>query len=155
MSRNSVKDTDLGWDRIKRTMGRLSGSHTKVGLQQGAQHKGEDGTSDLVSIGAAHEFGAPGIPRRSFLRPSYDENRKGLERVMAQEKGKIILGTSTIEDSLDRIGLLHTAQVQAKIRSNIPPPNAPATIAIKGSSATLIDTGQMIQSIRHVNEIKK
>ncbi len=34
-----------------------------------------------------------------------------------------------------------------KINSNIPPPNAPSTIKAKGSSHTLIDTGEMRRSI--------
>lgn len=33
------------------------------------------------------------------------------------------------------------------IRSNMPPPNAPATIEKKGSSSTLIDTGELMNSV--------
>lgn len=36
-----------------------------------------------------------------------------------------------------------------KYHSNVPPPNAPSTIAQKGSSKTLIDTGEMIGHVTH------
>lgn len=38
-------------------------------------------------------------------------------------------------------------EIVKKIHSNIPPPNAPSTIKAKGSSKTLIDTGEMWRSI--------
>ena len=157
MSRRGVTDTDLGWGRIKRTMSRLSGSYTKVGLQQGSQRNDEGGLSSLVTVGAVHEFGAPNrnIPQRSFLRSAFDQHRREIDQVLAKEKGAILAGTRTIEQSLDVVGLLHTAQVQAKISSNVPPHLAAATIEKKGSSRTLIDTRQLVQSIRHVNVVKK
>lgn len=38
-------------------------------------------------------------------------------------------------------------EIVKKIHSNIPPPNAPSTIKAKGSSKTLIDTGEMWRSV--------
>jgi HK97 gp10 family phage protein len=37
--------------------------------------------------------------------------------------------------------------IQDKIMSNVPPPNAPSTIARKGSSNTLRDTDEMLNSV--------
>jgi hypothetical protein len=142
-------------------MVKIKGTHTKVGVQSDTKREafGDDDLgdlSDMVTVAAVHEFGAPrkGIPQRSFLRSTFDLHQKDLQNVMAAEKDKILLG-GTIEDSLDRIGLLHTAQVQARIRSNIPPPLADATVEAKGSSRALIDTGQLVQSIRHINVVRK
>lgn len=39
--------------------------------------------------------------------------------------------------------------IVAKILSNTPPPNAPATIRKKKSSKTLIDTGEMLGHVTH------
>lgn len=39
--------------------------------------------------------------------------------------------------------------IVAKILSNTPPPNAPATIRKKKSSKTLIDTGEMLGHVMH------
>ncbi|HOL44375.1 MAG TPA: hypothetical protein PK659_09005 [Methanothrix sp.] len=38
-------------------------------------------------------------------------------------------------------------EIVKKINSNIPPPNKPSTIKQKGSSKTLVDTGNMINSV--------
>lgn len=38
-------------------------------------------------------------------------------------------------------------EIVKKIHSNIPPPNAPSTVKAKGSSKTLIDTGEMWRSV--------
>ena len=37
-----------------------------------------------------------------------------------------------------------------KMLSGVPPPNAPSTIAKKGSSKTLIDTGEMLGHVTHL-----
>lgn len=41
-----------------------------------------------------------------------------------------------------------------KILSNVPPPNAPSTIRQKGSSKTLVDTGEMVGHVTHRQTIK-
>ena len=176
----------MGWKNVVASVGKISGSYTKVGVQEGAKHKptlrdasestaGEKaahaasvkagtGVTDLVTIAAVHEFGAPkrGIDQRSFLRSAFDEHRRELEQILAGEKSKLLVAlvrrqniNGAIRLSLNRVGLLHTKHVQAKIRSNIPPPLAAATIERKGSSRTLIDSGQLVQSIRHVTVVNK
>jgi phage gpG-like protein len=44
------------------------------------------------------------------------------------------------------------AAIVKKILSNIPPPNAASTVAKKGSSKTLVDSGDMYRAVKH--EIK-
>lgn len=56
-----------------------------------------------------------------------------------------------MDDEIKRI-LLDAAmdlrnEIVKKINSNVPPPNAPSTIKQKGSSKTLIDTGNMVNSV--------
>lgn len=47
------------------------------------------------------------------------------------------------------IGMKLENSIRIKILSNIPPPNAISTIKSKGSSHTLIDTGEMLESVSH------
>jgi len=47
---------------------------------------------------------------------------------------------------------LDNAQID-KIKSGVPPPNAPSTIKKKGSSTTLIDSGDALGSIDHKIEL--
>ena len=47
------------------------------------------------------------------------------------------------------IGMTLENEIRLKILSNVPPPLKESTIKRKGSSATLIDSGQMLASISH------
>jgi hypothetical protein len=49
----------------------------------------------------------------------------------------------------ENIGMKLENSIRIKILSNIPPPNIPSTIKSKGSSHTLIDTGEMLESVSH------
>ena len=58
-------------------------------------------------------------------------------------------GKAGVKQVLDMLGMQAASDMRNLIRSGsgVPPPNAPATIARKGSSHTLVDTGQMINSV--------
>jgi len=58
----------------------------------------------------------------------------------------------TIEEIAENIGMDFENKIREKILSNVPPENAPSTIAAKGSSHTLIDTGELLASITHIVE---
>ena len=50
------------------------------------------------------------------------------------------------------IGMKLENAIRIKILSNVPPPNALSTIKAKGSSHTLIDTGELLESISHESD---
>lgn len=52
-------------------------------------------------------------------------------------------------DVAKRVGAYGVSSTQKRIRSNIPPPNAPLTVANKKGSGTLRDTGALMNSITH------
>lgn len=147
-----VKDIDRGYKSMRTRLSLMAGSYTKVGIQVGAKER--DGVTDLVIVAASNELGTRDIPERSFLRSTFDEENGRLDTIKAAEAQAIIEGKKTVDVSLALIGEYFTGRVQAKIHSHPPPPNAPATIARKESSGTLIDSAQMVQSIRHVEVIK-
>ena len=153
---------DKGWANVIRETKLAAKSFTKVGLpenstpvrgnKKGSGHEQVTEMSKLVMIGAVHEFGSPtkGIPERPFIRPSYDKNKEPLQNIIENEYTKIITGKSTVRLSLGRIGEWMKSKTQAQIRSITSPPLKLRTILRKKSSKPLIDTGQMIQSINHV-----
>ena len=55
----------------------------------------------------------------------------------------------TIYEITEDIGMKIENAIRLKILSNVPPPLKEATIKRKGSSHTLIDSGQMLASITH------
>ena len=140
---------DRGWIAIKRQVRLADKSHTKVGLQEGAQAKD---LSDLVTIGAVNEFGAPkrNIPERPFIRTTFDDQRFNLNQMIDREYDRLLRGTTNVRIALGKVGAFLKGKTQQKIVDIDQPPNKPSTIRRKGSSNPLIDTGQMRQSIRHV-----
>jgi hypothetical protein len=140
VSGGGVTDTDLGYREFMRAVSDIDASFIDVGVRGGG---------DVATYAAANEFGtADGhVPERSFLRSTLDEHREEYAEVVAKGLGRIIDGKSTPERELGRLGLRVVRDVQAKIVTSVPPPNAPSTIARKGSSTTLIDTGRLRQSI--------
>ena len=97
-SRSTVREVDNGWKLLlKRLVGLRKGIDISVGIQGNEaveQHDSEDpGPLTNVKLGSIHEFGATIengfgrgiriiIPQRSFLRATFDENRKKYERML-------------------------------------------------------------------------
>ena len=145
----SVRDIDLGWSKLFREMKELDKKSVKVGVQNG--DKTEDGKEDLAYIAGTHEFGFDNIPQRSFIRAGVDNKMGQIKNLSENVSGKIIDGMS-VKTGLNLIGLEVTGIIQEYISSGNFTPNSPKTIAKKGSSKPLIDTGHLRQSIRHVLE---
>ena len=109
------------------------------------------GDSELATYAAANEFGAKikngVIPERSYLRSTVDKPStvKRVVRAMAD----LTKPGETVDDHLNRAGVVLVGEVQEQIRRGDYAPNAPSTVAKKGSDKPLIDTGRLIQSISH------
>lgn len=154
-----VKDrvTDYG-KRLEREFQRLKRKpYVKVGIQ--SQDFSEAKVADPAStettaatlgeIAVFHEFGL-GVPERSFLRATYDNQWRAWKRLTDSLKAKILIGDESAVKALAVIGQRIEADIKMAIRNRIPPPLSPRTIRRKGSSVPLIDTGQLINSIRYV-----
>jgi hypothetical protein len=150
--RVKISDKDLGgFNRLKK-LGKLQRNEDLlIGVF------GEAG-GDVVLRATVHEFGAPSqrIPERSFLRSTLDEKRADYVNQAGDAAGRIhdrvLKGADPVSASRREMGLLGqkiTRDVRNKIRSNISPPLSAKTIAAKGSSVALIDTGRMIQAITY------
>lgn len=146
-SRIVTKDIDRGWNRIKREIAKMDGAYVKTGIQQG--EPGHDGVP-MVTIAAANEFGTDSIPERSFVRSSFDENQRPYHQMMSGLASDIYRGTTTVKLALSVAGERIQADIQKKITDIRTPPNAPSTIAQKGTDNPLIDDGDLRRSIRYV-----
>ena len=143
---SSTKIVDKGWNRIRRELRRAAVQEVVVGIQQGEMNDGQA----IAEYAAYNEFGTENIPERSFMRSTFDENLSGIKQDMDRRYGQVLKGELDVSRALGLIGLRHQDQIKDKIGSNLPPPNAPATIEKKGSSKTLIDTGAMKNSIHYL-----
>ncbi len=130
---------------------------------------GKAGTEiSMLELAAIHEFGSPaaGIPERSFIRSTIENKRveinesiekivgSAMKRLLAQETLHASEVRESVKHSLGLLGTKLVAMMRATIRQRQttgPAPQAlrPATIARKGSTLPLVDTGQLINAITY------
>jgi hypothetical protein len=144
-----LRDVDHGADALlKRTQAAASRKLVKVGVFAGEARNDDEVTN--VDVAAFAEFGTSMAPARPWLSGWYDEelaeNREALSRIgQAVIKGKL----ASVDAGLERFGLLARGRIQLRIKAGIGPPNTPRTVAAKGSSTPLIDSGQFWGSISY------
>lgn len=130
----------------------------RVGVLSESPHSGSALT--VAGIGAVHEFGSPtqNIPRRSFLASTVDKNAKKYTRELEKVTNAALDAVeATPEEADSALTVMRQrmrvfaegvrADVIKTINSNVPPPLSPAYAARKGDNITLIDTGQLRDSI--------
>jgi hypothetical protein len=147
-----VRDIDKGWKKVIKSIYDLNGAFTKVGVQQGTPS--DTPGVDMVTIAAANEFGNGSIPARPFMANAFEKNKQNLYDIAKKQYAKVLDNQEDPKRALGLIGAWYQAKVQLEIRNGSFAPLSLATIAAKGSSKPLIDTGQMINSIRHVEVVK-
>jgi hypothetical protein len=121
-------------------------SRVKVGIFADAGSY-EDGKS-VLEIAAIHEFGI-GQERRSFVADWADQKQG---EIRAKEKALAVgyaRGRLSLNDALEQLGQWGVGSIQERISAGIPPPNAPATVAKKGSSTPLIDSNTLRSSVTY------
>lgn len=138
-----VIDKDLGFKALKNDLEKLASEpFVKVGVL------GKSG-SELATYAGANEFGTRDgrIPERSFIRSVMDENRFTLFQQANRYLNQISAGSMDPKTALGLLGEFIRGQIVSKITTLQDPPNAPSTIARKGSANPLIDEGRLRQSI--------
>lgn len=151
-----VQDVDKGYaELVKRVFG-MAKTKTRidVGVLEGKAdepHGGEDVDQAVTVLQVAiwNEFGTERIEARSFIRGWFDENEANLRRELVTLLQLVVAGQRTKEQVLEMLGMRAVGQIQARIAAGISPPNKPSTVAAKGSSTPLIDTGTLRSSITY------
>ena len=158
-----VTDRDKGYKDLRRALAAVGRIRVVVGIRgtNGAKkgtrtRTAADGTEttkadsiDLVGIASVHEYGTDDghVPARPYLGPTIDNNRARYVDQLEEAVGAAVDGTADIDTGLGLLGLRVVKDTQQTINVMVDPPLAERTIVEKGSSALLIDTGQLIQSI--------
>jgi phage gpG-like protein len=151
---SKITDTDRGLNAVA---ARLVGKHrVRVGILADAPKASDQpgAHASLLEVAAIHEFGAPqaGIPQRSFVRATVDNKRSEIEAAQATLAKQIVEGKIDGETAMERLGAKVEGLMKGAISAGIAPPNAPSTIARKGSSKPLVDTGQLKSAITYQTE---
>lgn len=129
----------------------LSGpSHVKVGFPAGTGNVDKAIWNEFGTAGGASGGGWGGpIPERPFMRNSIKGNRGKYQSFLKAHAAKLLRGETDLRGVLSRLGVLAQADMVKSLNATNSPPNSPVTIARKGSSKPLVDTGAMRQSITY------
>lgn len=152
MIKAKVKVSEKGkaeWDKFRKEMAKIKGSHVTVGIHEGAGEY-DDGVS-VVQVALWNEFGTEHSPERSFIRSTLDGHIHDVNEWREDLLEKIMEGKITTQKALETIGFRLRELIKNKINSNVPPVNAPSTVAHKKREGvaprTLVETGLMLRSI--------
>ena len=144
-----------GGDRIAQRIGSIrkrlaSSAGVRVGVPAAAGTY-EDGQKIAV-IAAVNEFGSADgrIPERSFLRVPLRANQGMYAKIFERQLPSVLDGSLTVFQILSQVGARAAGDSQEAIESGIAPPNAPSTIAQKGSSNPLVNDGDLKRSITYI-----
>ena len=141
-----IKIEDRNYRRIEKELLKFGRGWVLVGLFEGEQHV--SGVT-VAAIGFFNEFGTRNIPERSWMRSWFDTNLRSIKAMIIRVTNKIKERKITAERALNILGAWAVGELKKSIIQLRTPPNAPVTIARKGSSNPLIDTGQMLNTIRY------
>jgi hypothetical protein len=117
----------------------------RVGFLEGATYP--DGQS-VAEVAVFNEYGVPSHnqPPRPFFRNMIAAK----EHEWAPALGMALTANDyDVDKSLDLLGVGIEGQLRASIVELTSPPLAPSTVARKGKSKPLIDTGHMLNSVDH------
>lgn len=89
------------------------------------------------------------IPRRPFMSNTFDKYEKQIVNFILDEYRKVVDDKQTFKKMIDRIGVRHEGQIKKSFTEFTYKENHPVTIARKGSSKPLIDSGSMKNSIKY------
>lgn len=145
----STTDNKAAQEKLMRELQRAKNSYVTIGLHEDAGTY-DDGTS-IVDVGFWNEFGTVNAPQRSFIRETIDENLNQIDTWREIAINNVIDGKWTTYESLQFIGKNIKKLIEDKIKSNVPPPNAPSVAQRKADegkpASTLMDSQAMLHAI--------
>lgn len=138
--------TDKVSPQYKKLIAGLREASITVGIHSDEGAKAHDEENTILDIAIKNEFGAVGVPERSFIRAWFDASKDAFTSV-AEKEALAALEDGDVERHATRIALWAQGQIQQRIADGIQPENSPTTIERKGSSTPLIDKGVLRSSI--------
>lgn len=145
-----VKDTGgRGLDALAQQLRAAAHSRVLVGVPAGPTEA--DGAS-MAMVAATVEFGKDNQPERPFLRGGVRGSLPEVRAIARHDLAAVAEGHQTISVALERIGAVAAGSVKKYMAGDNFAPNAPSTVAKKGSSQPTIDTSALRQAVTHVVE---
>lgn len=155
-----IREKDTGWQAMNDLIASLkqTGIAVEVGVLDGTPGGDEVDEHGVTNAQKAawNEFGTEHAPARPFITETFEIYRNDyvamMKGLLVQMLGRSISGRSAFAMMGDRV--VRDIRRYVITGSEVPPPNAPSTIAKKLargilSPRTLMFTGRMVQAITH------
>lgn len=139
-----VRDRDRGWKKLRSMLRDRKAEYVDVGVMSEHDMRSDDVGNLMLAL--VHEFGL-GVPERSFIRDTIDQNTSEYISFIKALAVQVVIGRISKKTALALLGAKVEADMKKLIRSGIEPALDPVTVARKGSSTPLIDTGQLVSSL--------
>jgi hypothetical protein len=136
----------------------------KVGFFKGSIY---DNGIPVAYVATIQEFGVPekGIPARSFMRSTINEQQKNWSKIAEQGSRRVLSGKLQANDLMEMIGQKASGDMRKKISTITTPALKQSTINARMSKRAdkttvgnltkpLVDSGLMLQSLTYVVEDK-
>ncbi|OBW92985.1 hypothetical protein QS62_07915 [Gallibacterium salpingitidis] len=146
-----VKINNKGLEKELALMQKMANASVKIGIQSDAGKHKESGVY-VADIAIWNEFGTDKIPPRPFIRQCFADNQGLVEKYLQRVVLNVANG-SDIKLELARLGLWYENKQKYTLRHYPWKENSKATKKRKKSSKPLIDTSQLVNSIRYQVEV--
>lgn len=142
-----VKINNKGLEKELALMQKMANASVKIGIQSDAGKHKKSGV-DVVDIAIWNEFGTDEIPSRPFIRQCFADNQEAVSRRLRQVVNRVAKG-GDLKNELSRMGQWYENKQKHTLKKYPWEPNSKATKKRKKSSRPLIDTAQLVNSIRY------
>lgn len=146
-----VKINNKGLEKELELINKIGKARVKVGVQADAGVHSESG-ENLVDIGIWNEYGTAHIPSRPFIRQTFEDNQQAVAQYLGRVVANVAKGGDLVQE-LSKLGQWYQDKQKKTLTSYPWTPNAPSTRRRKKSSKPLVDTSQLVNSIRYKVEI--
>jgi hypothetical protein len=153
----SFKQKNPAWmKQFRRTIKKLESDKLEcaVGFPQGkgAETPWYDSGESILEVAIQNEYGLPAanIPARPFMQQSGPKIQEAYDEAAGKAGEAIMAGELDVDTFLEAAGQQSVGIIQDTIATGSFAPNAPYTIAKKGSSVPLIDSGDMRKFVTYV-----
>lgn len=139
---------------LAKKLRQMKTAYVTVGVHEDAgSYTGTGKNPEVYEVALWNEFGTRSIPSRTFMGTAIDENQTRINQWRDELIGKILDDGWSVEKALEALGLRVQILIQNKIKSNMPPPNAPSTVEAKRRKGvapnTLQETKLLLRSITY------
>ena len=137
------------YEQIKKNLRDLASKKVVAGFPKGklnAPHY-ENGES-IIDVAISNNYGL-GVPRRDFMTKSTERWNEECQKEVQAMGEELTLGKINAIAFLKKLGMKGKKIITNEIIKLHTPPNSPLTIAMKGSSNPLVDSGDMAKSTQY------